>query len=124
MTNTETFIRDAIEGGWKPYQDSALEFHQMLVGAAFFKDSESAIRTNTVPVSDILLDPAAWKAVGRARGWPPKKAYNLYGAGRIREHRFDKKMAGLMYALAEGKSAEEYLGTILPAPTTSATVPR
>ena len=54
MDYTKAFISDAIEGGWncKRMFD--------------FKSTESAI---SFLMPEILLDPLAWQAVGKTRGW-------------------------------------------------------
>lgn len=58
----EKFIKDAIEGGWTGYEK------HIELGA----DPENVaylIAPNLDMVAEILLDPEAWKAVGRQRGW-------------------------------------------------------
>ena len=88
MTATQKFIEDAIEGGWFKHEDLP---PVDVYAYRYFPSS-------------FLLDPAAWQAVGNVRGWgPPPSVY----AGR-----WVQNMHGLIDALAEGKSIEDYLSTI------------
>lgn len=52
MEHVKKFIEDAVEGGWKP----------------------NVVNWESTPhrelyISDFLLQPLAWKAVGKVRGW-------------------------------------------------------
>lgn len=83
---THQFIEDAKAGGWKT--------------------------TNAVPYDDrfeILLDPLAWQAVGKTRGWKcPEGEHKAELCGfrwRYEWHRF-------IDHLADGKSIEEALAAI------------
>lgn len=99
MTSTHQFIEDAIAGGWKPYND----IHNI-------NDLEACYRF------EILLDPLAWQAVGKTRGWdrltdvagdsntPEYSNWFPYTWG-WRQHRF-------IDHLADGKSIEEALTAI------------
>lgn len=108
MTATEQFIRDAIEGGYRPknYEDAGKRL------------AKEAAMWN---VPEILLDPNAWRAVGKVRGWVDelrecgccKKVpeycrccdFEMFDQWRLNMHR-------MIDALAEGKSADEYLATL------------
>jgi hypothetical protein len=58
MTHTQQFIEDAIAGGWCIYHE----------GIRIYKDAMSEEYSNAL-VNRALLDPAAWQAVGKTRGW-------------------------------------------------------
>ena len=53
MTHTKQFIEDAIEGGYEKDEFLVNEYHSINLGQA-------------------LLDPKAWQAVGKTRGWIDK----------------------------------------------------
>lgn len=80
----QTFIEKAIEGGWKP-------------SASWFGD----VPVDSDGYHTVLLNPLAWKAVGKVEGW----VWND-----------EKRNAGYIYnmhrmidALAEGKTIEQFL---------------
>lgn len=54
MKATEQFIKDAIEGGWNEMPAKAMEW--MFNNGGFSEEK-------------VLLDPQAWQAVGKVRGW-------------------------------------------------------
>ncbi len=58
MTATQQFIEDAIKGGWR--SDIPEHQHQ-----SFIDGTQGDIRF-------MLLDPLAWQAVGKTRGWVPE----------------------------------------------------
>ena len=67
MTATTAFIEDAIKGGWKPREDWDSDwsvynnvFHYGVIGGNLRQDKW---------IEAILLDPLAWQAVGKTRGW-------------------------------------------------------
>lgn len=88
------FIEKAIEGGWKT--GNHYEFSD---GTRYDQ-------------SGILLDPEAWKAVGKVEGWKEDTHYTVEGV-RVREGtNYVKNMHRLIDALAEGKTVEEYLASL------------
>lgn len=121
MTATERFIKDAIEGGWKPESVGHLE----LVNYGLQR-----------VISRIMLDPTAWQAVGKVRGWKGKQCPKCgENAERGHEmHTYDwhcdycglceeewpinfnetyiANMHSLIDALCEGKTIEDYLTSI------------
>lgn len=85
MTTTQQFIEDAIKGGWSEpnvhlYDDQYVHHAHMCVA---------------------LLDPLAWKAVGKTRGWEDGYPDRVYEA-------FDT----FFYQLYNGDSIEEALEKI------------
>lgn len=76
MTATETFIRDAIEGRYRgfPKDTKVIEMDASFVTLAR-PSSEVAV---TISIHEILLDPEAWKAVGKVRGWDDDEIYSHF----------------------------------------------
>ena len=125
MKNTEQFIKDAIEGGWRPnYIDVSHSEH-------WFGLSEN----KSICIPQILHDADAWRAVGKVRRWEKKvvirrgKVIGNFYTPCSKEHPrgecfkemgFNMNyldpwlyyMHELIDALAEGKTADEYLGSI------------
>lgn len=98
----QSFIEKAIEGGWIPYS------------------YETPVPDNGAIQKAILLDPLAWKAVGKAEGWKgscdvcgSRTALNCSGSdgGGIMDT-WLWYMHRMIDALAEGKTIEEYLATL------------
>jgi len=119
MTATQRFIEKAIEGGWEPKD-----------GYVHGRHGDFHIMEMWVNSNAILLDPAAWQAVGKVEGWKSidvgEDVCFLCGAHKddkiecqySSRHRYGrdewrKKWHALLDALAEGKSVEEYLATIV-----------
>jgi len=95
----ETFIKKAIEGGWK---DKTYEIDTNNDGVWVSNDDE------TLHQSDVLLDPEAWKAVFSETCFHDGKAF------RHREcengiAEWKQKMLGMTHALIKGQSIEEYV---------------
>lgn len=102
----QTFIEKAIEGGWdNRYMWFTMEEKPQIVGATVHD------------VAAMLLDPLAWKAVGKAEAWPE------YGCrvhsdeekdwcGIIQTRVWLNKMHRMIDHLAEGGSIESYIETL------------
>lgn len=122
MTATEQFIRDAIEGGWAG--DVWMLSHRKTEGVEVVpNDGYSLVFYDELQtyVQAILLDPAAWRAVGKVRGWAftERRQCGGYNTSRetkrgleVQEQCSHCQMHRLIDALAEEKSVEEYLATI------------
>jgi hypothetical protein len=103
MTATQQFIEDALAGGFA--KDTVLGMRVTEVNGDNVLLREDAV-TLTLRISQILLQPLAWQAVGTTRGWgveeapsyPPYQWHNEW-------HRF-------IDGLAEGKSIDEALQAI------------
>lgn len=69
MKNTKQFIEDAIEGGWKPEEWFDLKHFIVTVDdkCGFLLKRGATEIDGAVQI--ILLDPLAWQAVGKTRGW-------------------------------------------------------
>lgn len=65
MKNLEQAIRDAVEkGGYSVYSRNVVE------GSLPLEEAVKALLRST-RTEAILLDPAFWQALGKARGWKP-----------------------------------------------------
>lgn len=96
---TQRFIEKAIQGEYPNlhFLDTATE------GAGQYR---------------ILLDPLAWQAVGRVDGWDERMHKKGGSPHREEEcwcqdYSWRKAMHRMIDALAEGKTVEQYLATIL-----------
>ena len=89
MTTTKQFIEDAIEGGYKGYE----RFEQM-----------DDVVVYDLAISVVLLDPLAWQAVGKTRGWAmPYKTQT---------GRWEYESGMFFQSMMSGLSIEEALLTI------------
>ena len=89
MTNIKQFIKDAIDGGYE----------QEL--AHYEKYSDQCV---------VLLDPSAWQACGKTRGWDKKMPDDRYG-GEFLEN-WHTNMHRFIDLLCDGLSIDEALGKI------------
>jgi hypothetical protein len=98
MTATQQFIEDAIKGGWRPIT--------VATETTVFADGDKyIIRFDD---SCALLDPLAWQAVGKTRGWDEEdpeceRICQLEGNCHI------KNWHAFIDRLADGKTIEEAL---------------
>jgi hypothetical protein len=87
----QTFIEKAEAGGWEDHYD--------------------ARGCERYPIEHVVLDPEAWKAVGRAeRTWNMLSEKHWGQEEPMPEWQW--KMHRMIDALAEGKSIEQYLETL------------
>jgi hypothetical protein len=99
----QSFIEKAIEGGWSPYARNVVA-HELPLEQAV-----KAMRRSTRD-AEILLDPLAWKAVGKVEGWPDEHWQGIYR--EYAEKNAIARMHRMIDALAEGKTIEQYLETL------------
>ena len=105
---TQQFIEKAIEGGWtwygsadfKPYDERQWLFHR-----------STRYCVEVVSTEQIILDPEAWKAVGKVEGWK-EKVEELHGAFPRVAEEWRWNMHRMIDALVEGKRVEEFLATL------------
>lgn len=83
----EQFIEKAIQGGWKPEH---LSRDRTLMRMKAFQAA--------------ILDPSAWKAVGRVEGFPHNEG--------MADQWWQSRMHRMIDTLAEGKTIEQYLETL------------
>lgn len=108
MTATQRFIEKAIEGGWVPkdWNYPTIIFDDVSNSGRVFMVSNEHGENGSwweYAIEVCFLDPEAWKAVGKVEGWDD---------GPLEEVWLDA-MNGMIYALAERKTIEEYLETIV-----------
>lgn len=128
------FIERAIEGGWKPANTNILlqagaEYHPTTQEVHMLDVEEGDWYTH---IQVVLLDPEAWKAVGKASGWnkvncisclewvEPGSENPLLTLNEYCDHPnledYEKKwlceMHRMIDFLAEGKTLEEYISTL------------
>lgn len=108
----KTFIEKAIEGGYE-WTDKPLPYPLVLklkVFRASFKGAAKERITNRA-----LLNPDAWRAVGKVEGWEAKCSFKPNSAvGDLTECHdgWLLNMHRMIDALAEGKTTEQYLETL------------
>ena len=120
-TQTQQFIEDAIAGGWKSgllelpnsyYEVDTLSRKQGDTTGVWFYHTELDLnkwpikKSIEVLAGEILLDPLAWQAVGKQRGWFVGNDNEFDNARKMgRWHRF-------IDHLADGNTIEEALKEI------------
>jgi hypothetical protein len=107
----QQFIEKAIEGGYREGRTNWQYFDITAEGAVHQEDERTVI-----PVEKILLDPEAWKAVGKVEGWCDSNV-GVNGACvdcGFKTHgcQWLENWHSMIDALAEGGSIESYLETL------------
>jgi hypothetical protein len=97
MTATQKFIEDAIKGGWQEYKTG---------------NNTIGYYTNTVALYKVLLDPLAWQAVGKTRGWEPYAPYDLTAGEQEYIGEWLERQHAFIDHLADGKTIEDALVAI------------
>jgi len=117
------FIEKAIEGGWEAWghcTDSCPEkatFEVSVDGKTMVAHEDTSFAANAhdqvaYPTSDMLLDPLAWKAVVKVEGWAIHEEYDSDGNCKPGTEHI-QRMHRMIDALAEGKTIEDYLKTLV-----------
>lgn len=105
MSNLVKAIGLAIKGGWRKDLDL---IRVTKSGKAFFK-VEGYFPKQVMPVSDILLDPLFWQALGKALGWPEHNHLK-----RSYESKSWRGQSFMFFEhLMEGKDAESFFAVLL-----------
>lgn len=120
MSNIEQFVSDAIAGGWRKDEKPDLESNNDGYSIRFLAGHD----THTLWEADILIDPLAWQAVGRTRGWrlyddtiittyrdPENKHRNVHQRIALK-FSWRWYMHEFVSHLADGLSIEEALGKL------------
>lgn len=110
MTITQ-FIERAIEGGYEPGK-----FRERIHLPTRRLPNRRATTTTTsasITLHEILLDPLAWKAVGKVEGWKECPA-DLHPelCGITHTTGAEWKMREMVHSLWRGKTIEQYLETL------------
>ncbi len=90
MKYTKLFIEKAIEGGW---YGKSFSVNFWCTGSHFY---------------EVFLDPSSWRAVGKVEGWERKTIHAHFNY----KEEAKVKMHGMIDALWDGKSIEQYLSTL------------
>lgn len=104
------FMRDAVDGGWEPKFSRGMGVIEADLGTRTLNVIKGP---PTLSWSDMFLDPEAWKAVGKVRGWNAKSPDGVLWY----KHKMPMKpylvlMHRMIDALAEGKTIDQYLESI------------
>lgn len=124
MNATQQFIEDAIKGGW----GSGRTFDFDCIKRGFIEDVVLVCETDDelterepVAVEVVLLDPLAWQAVGKTRGWDDlyfldwwNSDFNVKEADSRKHqlHQWHLKQFLFTCHLADGLSIEEALSKL------------
>ena len=76
MTATQKFVEDAIAGGWRASHGYTGGVQVRSYGVALGHNSH--LKEIVHPAGEILIDPLAWQAVGKARGWKCYERAEMY----------------------------------------------
>jgi len=108
MTATTKWIEDAIAGGWGEKHDRFIlhEVNQEIEFCTYFKQGELDYHGEATEVGQhksstrlslgiALLDPLAWQAVGRTRGWEDSGMGMIISWKREWHHFIDHLASGL-----------------------------
>ena len=117
MTHTESFISDAIKGGWRNLAPICFDVVDMEPFIPDFIDG------NQITLQVILLDPLAWQAVGKTRNWATTDLMNKpvfqdrepsqYFFSNTQKHpTWRIKLLHFIDHLADGDTIEEALSKI------------
>jgi len=131
MRDTKQFIEKAIEGGWKEEYKSSMHIWPDLIVT---HTGKTGWNEHKISKEQIFLDPKAWQAVGKVEGWifgcnictDPCLTTGMASPSNFSseckrpkehmtedyEHPWVKNMHQMIDALAEGKSLEEFIGTL------------
>lgn len=121
MEHVKKFIEDAIEGGWS-LNDSFAATRIQTMSTAFpniryyYWDGERECETQ-FSAEIALLDPDAWKAVGKVRGWKEHFTKNdpewaTHTIGELEEKRPSVKMHKFVSLIWKGHTPNEALGML------------
>lgn len=138
MTHTENFIRLALEGGWIPKEllMASTVKEATEIKTYFRKDTErfginyiingnvlgAEVKPSAIDKNVALLDPLAWQAVGKVKGWQVRSDWikdkndlpdNFEGIIHAFAAEWRFAMLHFTDLLADGKSIEEAIREIL-----------
>ena len=130
MTEIETTINEAIEGGWKEDELSSCT-NAFMHENANNGDKDCYVIDNSYTshvtgerhniakhysIGDVVTDPKFWQAVGKVRGWGHQLVYPLnvsLGSHKILQKGYGDvwqfEMCSFMFHLADGLTIEEAL---------------
>jgi hypothetical protein len=106
MTSTQKFIEDALIGGYNKYRDYTFTSIRHIPSrnlVDLVEDHVGGTASTCVAYEEILLDPLAWQAVGKTKGWG-----NSIRPSTMTRHLYIE----FFRHLADGKTIEEALSAI------------
>jgi hypothetical protein len=122
MTATQRFIEDAIKGGWGHTHEKYIlhEVNQEIEFCTYFKEGELDYLGEVTEVGQhksstrlslgiALLDPLAWQAVGKTRGWT-ETILDSYPA--IHDYQWRREWHRFIDYLADEETIDEALQAI------------
>lgn len=105
---TKQFIEDAIKGGWRKDEDPQIDQTNDGPMVLFHAGNETGVQWE----ADVLLDPLAWQAVGKTRGWSEPKECISDGEYATWSTTPECVAVGFFQDVMYGKSIEEALAAI------------
>jgi len=119
MTATTKWIEDAIAGGYKDEKTTQVSEEGIWYGMHVhdLPDGETTLCEpyccgTLLYIEKILLDPLAWQAVGRTRGWEPYSPYDLTAGEQEYLGEWVQIWHDFISHLADGLSIEDALKAI------------
>lgn len=107
----QQFIESAIEGGWDGWSfDFSQSNEERLASILSCLDNYDA--GDGISTADILLDPEAWKAVGKIKGWSTKKSSKWPGYEEVWWEEWQYNMHRMVDELIAHYTLEEYIATL------------
>lgn len=101
---TKKWVEDAIAGGWNTYRDHFINVRG---------DGLPYREFNEYVVAATLLDPLAWQAVGKTRGWVEKTYWTMENEVKIiLLDTWQNQWHTFIQDLADGKTINEALQAI------------
>jgi hypothetical protein len=113
LMTIKEFIEKAIEGEWKPFKTievvgdgfwDKVDFQTF--GYSHPSNADKVIAS--INMYRLILDPEAWKAVGKVEGWGTEPSGSIYQG----EEKWFRHMHRMIDALAEGKTIEQFIATL------------
>lgn len=112
-SSVQRFISDAIAGGWKPKDAEMQKVSSWKVEDGLLTlyglENKTQRKVESYLIEQPLLDPTAWRAVGKTRGWAEdnrlRRSYESFGSWRGYKLLFNEH-------IDDGESIEEALTAI------------
>lgn len=101
----QSFIETAIKGGWCPKDQQGNEIE--LQG----QENHPVVLQELKNIHKILLDPLAWEAVGKVKGWNSKERQVIHVESFPYEE-WQGNMVRMIHELLKGRTIEEYIATL------------
>lgn len=120
------FIQAAKDGGWREGQDIRLDPKYGLIRSWSTKEDAGKIGhgMDLLDWTELYLDPKAWEAVGKVRGWKESDDWQYKAFSKVHPDgsvTYEKRMVinhyqiamhEMVNALCEGRTISEYIATL------------